>query len=374
MKVGLGILRNVSATQNKVPNCGVTGRRLLRSGHESRAASLITFTAAREPDGWPGIDPVNQPLQPDSALSGEEARNFYQSILEEGGTAGESKREKRRRPKQVQGRGRGTELAQPSGTASERDGHKLLRCAQEGDLAGLRVLLEKKGCDINFQDSYYWTAIMCASYAGQRAAVKLLLHKGAAWVGVVDTQGRDARDLADQAGHDEVVRELESYGVPSERESGLSRTTNRGSGSQPSWCSVCGVEYSESEQKHRSSTLHQFSLRRPAPTPQYCLPASSAGYRMMLRTGWDPGTGLGPSGTGPKQPVRTVLKRDQRGLGYGPAPRPRVTHFRAKDTQAVQRAPRGRTERAATLSRRAERRDSAKDRNWERDFRTSFNL
>lgn len=37
---------------------------------------------------------------------------------------------------------------------------------------------------------------MCASWSGQRAAVRLLLQHGAAWVGVVDTQGRDAKDLA----------------------------------------------------------------------------------------------------------------------------------------------------------------------------------
>lgn len=46
------------------------------------------------------------------------------------------------------------------------------------------------------QDSFFWTAVMCASWSGQRAAVRLLLQHGAAWVGVVDTQGRDAKDLA----------------------------------------------------------------------------------------------------------------------------------------------------------------------------------
>lgn len=55
--------------------------------------------------------------------------------------------------------------------------------------------------DINFglfvlQDSFFWTAVMCASWSGQRTAVRLLLQHGAAWVGVVDTQGRDAKDLA----------------------------------------------------------------------------------------------------------------------------------------------------------------------------------
>lgn len=38
--------------------------------------------------------------------------------------------------------------------------------------------------------------MMCASWSGQTDAVRLLLQHGAAWVGVVDTQGRDAKDLA----------------------------------------------------------------------------------------------------------------------------------------------------------------------------------
>lgn len=46
------------------------------------------------------------------------------------------------------------------------------------------------------QDTFFWTALMCASWSGQRTAVRLLLQHGAAWVGVVDTRGRDAKDLA----------------------------------------------------------------------------------------------------------------------------------------------------------------------------------
>lgn len=49
-----------------------------------------------------------------------------------------------------------------------------------------------------FQDTFFWTGVMCASWSGQRAAVRLLLEQGAAWVGVVDTQGRDAKDLASE--------------------------------------------------------------------------------------------------------------------------------------------------------------------------------
>ncbi|KAJ8274703.1 hypothetical protein COCON_G00093280 [Conger conger] len=335
--------------------------------------SLINFTPAKEAAGfWLGSHGGRSQQERQSLISGEEAKHFYQSLIAEGGATRECRREKRRRRTTADServRGSRREPARPSAAMSERDGHRLLKCAQEGNLAGIREAL-KNGCSINFKDDYYWTAIMCASYAGQRGAVRLLLEKGAAWIGVVDTQGRDARDLADQAGHTEVVSELDSYGVRLD----TPRSTSSVSATQPQWCSVCGAQYSESEERHQSSTLHQFSLRRPPPTPQYCLPASSAGYRMMLREGWDPREGLGPEGVGRKNPVQTVLKRDQGGLGYGPAAKARVTHFKAKDTQAVKRVPKGRMERGATLGRRAERRREERDRNWERDFRTSFNL
>lgn len=75
---------------------------------------------------------------------------------------------------------------QPVST-SERDGHKLLRYAQEGNIRALKDLL-RCGYDVNFRDDFYWTGVMCASKAGKTEAVRLLLQHGAAWVGVVDKQ------------------------------------------------------------------------------------------------------------------------------------------------------------------------------------------
>lgn len=82
--------------------------------------------------------------------------------------------------------------------------------------------------------------------------------------------------------------------------------------------------------------------------------------------------GLGPRGEGRANPIPTVLKRDQEGLGYRSAPQPRVTHFPARDTRAVsgiERVP-----RVATLSQRENRKREEKDRAWERDLRLYMNL
>lgn len=82
--------------------------------------------------------------------------------------------------------------------------------------------------------------------------------------------------------------------------------------------------------------------------------------------------GLGPRGKGRVNPISTVLKRDQEGLGYRSAPQSRITHFLARDTRAV--AGRERVPQVTTLSRREERRQKEKDKAWERDLRMYMNL
>ncbi|XP_068445131.1 G patch domain and ankyrin repeat-containing protein 1 [Clinocottus analis] len=336
-----------------------------------------------------------------SALNGEEVRRFYENLMKEGkepdGSGRSAIREKecgreRRNKQRNRARSRASRAAEThpgqavtqSGISGDRDTRRaavisestmkllelrLLRCAHEGDTSGLKDLLSK-GVDINVQDTYFWTAVMCASWSGQRAAVRLLLQRGAAWVGVVDTQGRDAKDLALEGGHNDVLEELESYGSRTQRDA-----QSDYSAPPAQWCAVCRSEYSDSLSSHESSTLHQFSLQRAPPTPYYCLPPSSNSYKMMVRCGWKPGSGLGPEGEGPHQPVPTVLKRDQKGLGFGHMKRAKVTHFQPRDCDAVKPQSKVKEDREGKGQRKVEsRRKELKDKNWERDFRASFYL
>ncbi|MEQ2264135.1 hypothetical protein XENORESO_020219 [Xenotaenia resolanae] len=107
--------------------------------------------------------------------------------------------------------------------------------------------------------------------------------------------------------------------------------------------------------------------------PYYCLPPSSNSYKMMVRCGWKPGTGLGPEADGPKQPVSTVLKRDHTGLGFAPMKRAKVTHFQAGDRDAVKHQWQDKEEKGRKGQKKDEiKRKEQKDKNWERDFRASF--
>ncbi|XP_062290394.1 G patch domain and ankyrin repeat-containing protein 1 [Scomber scombrus] len=372
---------------------------------QSSIMTTLGFTPAKEQDVFKAEAGEQSSSQTSRVISGEEARKFYENLIKDdrgadiGGKTHDgrerqirsrnresSRRVRRRRvrasemqrlqtntvvERRVGDESRETTAGETSNSERNMElcGLRFLRCAHEGDLSSLKELLSK-GVDINFQDTYFWTAVMCASWSGQRAAVRLLLQLGAAWVGVVDTQGRDAKDLAVEAGHSGVLEELESYGRRPQTE----RQTES-SDPQRQWCDVCCSEYSGSPSLHLSSTLHQFSLRRPPPTPYYCLPPSSNSYKMMLRCGWRPGTGLGPEGEGPKQPVATVLKRDQKGLGFGQLKRAKVTHFQAQDRDAVKPPSKEKEEQGGKGKRKEGiRKKEQNDKNWEIDFRNSFYL
>ncbi|XP_072405966.1 G patch domain and ankyrin repeat-containing protein 1-like [Chiloscyllium punctatum] len=339
--------------------------------------NLITFTRAKEKtDTWEnGERRESPPAGPGvEALTGDEVKTFYESLIAGDGEAGPSSGRTRKviwpksRPEKAGGQSGGR--GQPA--ASERNGHLLLKCAQDGDLQTLRRLLEAAGCDINFRDSYYWTATMCAAYSGQAEVLKYLLNHGAAWIGVCDSTGQDALDLARRAGHAEIITTLEEFHTHRE-EWQEPRERPR----QKKFCQICDLHYEEdSIKQHERSTLHLFNKKgRPVPT-HYYIPETNVGFKLMLKEGWDRETGLGPAGKGQKFPVKTVLKQDQRGLGFQSDLKPKVTHFAANDCDAVKRPKTlsRRVQRAATVSRREERRRLAKEKTWEKDLRTYMNL
>ncbi|XP_045397639.1 G patch domain and ankyrin repeat-containing protein 1 [Lemur catta] len=352
--------------------------------------SLISFTPATDPsDLWKNGQQQPQPEEPEPTLDGAAARAFYEALIGDESSAPEPRRsqpapeparERKRKKRRMMREATAETVA--AGT-SRRGGHRrsleaedrmtqcILRAAQEGDLAELRRLLEPHeaggaGGNINARDAFWWTPLMCAARAGQGAAVSYLLGRGAAWVGVCELGGRDAAQLAEEAGFPEVAQMVrESHGETRSPE-------NRSPSPSPQYCETCDTHFQDSN--HRTSTAHLLSLSK-GPWPSHLplgVPTSSPGFKLLLKGGWEPGMGLGPRGEGRANPIPTVFKRDQEGLGYRSAPQPRVTHFPAWDTRAV--AGRERAPRVATLSRREQRQREEKDRAWERDLRTYMNL
>uniref|UniRef100_A0A803SNS5 Uncharacterized protein n=1 Tax=Anolis carolinensis TaxID=28377 RepID=A0A803SNS5_ANOCA len=185
---------------------------------------LIAFTRAQEEsDLWRdgqvqkkssrGSSVTNQK---EEIAPGETVRSFYENLVLPNGP-GKPLHRKRKVPHTLHRPTVDTPHVQCKVTDS-RLGNRLLKAAQDGNLSSLRTLIEKECCDVNYRDSYYWTAIMCAAYAGHDEAVKYLLSCGAAWVGVCERQGRDAMDLAEEAGHENVVDVLQNSGRPQVKE------------------------------------------------------------------------------------------------------------------------------------------------------------
>ncbi|KAM7136618.1 G patch domain and ankyrin repeat-containing protein 1 isoform 1-T9 [Molossus nigricans] len=344
--------------------------------------SLITFTPATEhSDLWKDGQQQSQAEELEPNLDGAAARAFYEALIgDESSTpepqrqpepVSERKRKKRRMMREATTGPSGGHGQRRSLEAEDKMTHWILRAAQEGDLAELRRLLDPQeaggaGGNINVRDAFWWTPLMCAAQAGQGAAVHYLLGRGAAWVGVCELGGRDAAQLAEEAGFPEVARMIrESHGETRSPE-------NRSQSPSTQYCDTCDAYFQDSN--HYTSTAHLLSLPQDLRTPQlhFRMPTSSPGFKLLLRGGWEPGMGLGPRGKGRINPIPTVLKRDQEGLGYRSAPQPRVTHFLAQDTRAV--TGRERAPQVMTLSRRVERRQKEKDKAWERDLRIYMNL
>ncbi|KAM4697088.1 G patch domain and ankyrin repeat-containing protein 1 [Rhinophrynus dorsalis] len=343
---------------------------------------LITFTRARDKsDFWENGEHSKKrtPQVTERSIAGEEARSFYESLLTTGGEQPVSSRHRKRKATRfaLEGQEAGTRSVPVQSDPAQEDaeqrmGHQLLKCSQDGDLKGLKKLVEKENCNINFRDTYYWTAMMCAAYGGRSDVVGYLLKRGAAWVGVCETKGKDALTLAEEAGHRDVVRLLQQSLSGYQQES-----TSRKKPLEKRYCEVCKTHYQEDTvETHERSTVHLFNKRKKPPPTYYAIPEHNVGFKMMLKEGWDRESGLGPGGTGRKFPVQTVLKRDQKGLGFQTDQKPKVTHFAPNDPLAVARPEKKykRVQRVSTISRKEERRKEARDKAWERDLRTYMNI
>ncbi|XP_070593771.1 G patch domain and ankyrin repeat-containing protein 1 [Erythrolamprus reginae] len=339
---------------------------------------LIAFTRAREEsDLWRDGHIQKKTRrscitnQKEESSSGEAVRNFYESLA----LTSSSKRALQRKPRVVHVLRRPAQVSPCTPSFSEetdtRKGNQLLKAAQDGNMKSLQKLVEKEGCDVNYKDGFDWTAIMCAAYAGREEVVRYLLRHKAAWVGVCESQGRDAMDLAEEAGYEEVVSILRESERPQVKNESSSLPAER------KYCEVCQGHYSEDTAAlHERSTAHLFNRHDPLPSTRYSIPENNVGFQLMIKGGWDKETGLGPNGAGRKFPIKTVLKRDQKGFGFCNNLKPKVTHFSPNDHCAIEGPGKrqSRKERAATVGKREARRREAKAADWERNLRTYMNF
>jgi TonB family protein len=90
-------------------------------------------------------------------------------------------------------------------------GSRLMRAAEEGNTATVRVLLEL-GADVNAKDDDGRTSLMGAAQKGHTAAVRALLDAGAD-ANAKDDDGQTSMMLAAQKGHTQIMQMLKKAGA-----------------------------------------------------------------------------------------------------------------------------------------------------------------
>ncbi|CAJ0932201.1 unnamed protein product, partial [Mesorhabditis belari] len=301
------------------------------------------------------------------AFTGKEARDFYESLLIEDGEGEEKPTtsfhqnpfkvpELPAKRKQKVSR----KVESIKNEFSNRDVNNFLRAATEGNLREIERFL-KKGIPIDSLDSFGWTGLMCASFEGHLEVVQLLLKYNANR-DLKNSHRKTAFDLAREKRHENISRIL------FQKEHVIKRKPHKSA--QKGHCDVCGIDFEGEHVDHVTKTAHLLRIgEKGEQHTGYGIPETNVGYKMLKRTGWNEFRGLGRAEEGKRFPIRTVLKRDRKGLGSSKE-KPRVTHFEANDQRAVETAEqmkRGRRHNAKRI-----RSELAKEKEFEKDFREAF--
>ena len=227
--------------------------------------------------------------------------------------------------------------------------------------------------DLNTRDEFGWTLLMVAAVAGASETVELLLEKGADYT-LTDRRGQSALQLAQKKHRRQVCEIIQDF---SERvvikEEDQASACSRHHENSAGFCDACGFKYQD-QTVHTRSIGHLLSTSEGIQErTHFGIPESNVGFQLMLKTGWDKQSGLGPEGRGQKFPVKTILKQDRVGLGSeGERKKARITHFAPFDPKAVQRPEvksGERTERKTTVARKEQARRKTKEVQKEINYR-----
>ncbi len=302
---------------------------------------------------------ATSPSQQQSTLSGKEAKEFYEEILSMPQEC-KVKLKNKLKPSRIRRTSARRKCLNEKVLEKVPTVGEVFRFSQDGELESLISVISKGHYNVNMTDTFGWTLLMSAAYAGHTDTVEYLLNVGAEWTEKINSSGQNAVDLALTAGHIHIAElikhcssenDISSRNLLTEGKDGILcvDTTDFQNDDDlqvssdkigPSFCDICklNVSHEAAPHKHSTSTLHQFNCQHhPSPHVAYGIPQSNRGYQMLLRKGWDPESGLGSDQQGQQFPVKTVLKRDRLGFGIKSKDKARVTHFEAGDTAAVRR-------------------------------------
>ncbi|XP_047032448.1 G patch domain and ankyrin repeat-containing protein 1 homolog [Helicoverpa zea] len=185
---------------------------------------------------------------------------------------------------------------------------------QNNEVDKLKRVLDSCPDKINLIDEFGWSLLMIACQANSVDVVKLLLERGID-MSVRDKGGNSARSLVIKNKNYILADILLRY-KQKETPTTPKHANKKVKSIEEFLCEICNKTF-PSREDHLSSTIHNISASRGKKiTAKYVLPESNKGYQLMLKGGWDKQSGLGRDGSGKLYPIRTVQKKDRKGLGH----------------------------------------------------------
>ncbi|KAH9640293.1 hypothetical protein HF086_001645 [Spodoptera exigua] len=240
-----------------------------------------------------------------SVLSGEEARKLYLEEIKHAKAPNRLKTHGVEKKKKV--------ITEEKTPLSNKD---LFITVQNNDVDRVKCELDRYPDKLNIVDEFGWSLLMIACQANSVDVVKLLLKRGID-MSVRDKAGNSARSLVIKNKNyilaDILLRYIQKDAPPKPNTKQTSVTVKL---KEEFICELCNKAFPDKEE-HLSSTIHNITASRGKKIPAcYVLPESNRGYQLMLRGGWDKQSGLGRDGSGKLYPIKTVQKKDRKGLGH----------------------------------------------------------
>ncbi|KAL0278177.1 UNVERIFIED_CONTAM: hypothetical protein PYX00_000071 [Menopon gallinae] len=278
------------------------------------------------------------PVQP---LTGESAKAFYESIINEIPPQSSAVPKKFVR----------TPIKRKCAKPIKFTTTDLLKLAQNNEYEKLDNLLRENGAQlINSTDNFGWTALMCASCSGAKESVQVLI-KYKADPTICDKFGNNAFSLAKKKNYLEILKVLDKQ--DSVIESHLEKKKAK---SVLFFCKACDQQFDAECTKHESSTLHQFNTNSGRSRTFYGIPESNKGFQMLLKHGWNREKGLGPKECGVKFPIKVTKKNDRTGIGC-------VHKIMSNKTDA---------NNEHSMTKKERQNHERREKNFERNFRLQF--
>ncbi|XP_059048737.1 G patch domain and ankyrin repeat-containing protein 1 homolog [Achroia grisella] len=239
-------------------------------------------------------------------LTGEEAKRLYleevkevkDSIQRDIYEIPSARRDKRTRESQIE-------------EISVKD---LLMSVQNNDVDTVTRVLDNSPDKINIIDEYGWSLLMIACQANSVDTVKELLKRGIDTT-VRDKAGNSAQSLVIKNKNFILANILLSDKKCKTENTNIYNSNKKVKLKEEYLCELCNKLFTN-KAEHLSSTIHNINASKGKKIPaNYVIPETNRGYQLMLKVGWDKDSGLGPDGSGKKYPIKTIQKKDRKGLG-----------------------------------------------------------